>query len=190
MQSNLSNSTNSIESEDYLQCTIPQKMRRVDWRWAAAKGFLNKETNKWNEEMGGQEAYLKQRNDRMMARSVPVERNVTDRQREIAVLLSEDDSEGGVVEEHLCAKKILPFTLVFSPTRFPGEKNRSALQTSIKYRTCTSRSPLPATPTPSLLPACPHLRPQPPRPAIRRPHRQQRIPASRAQARGLSNRRC
>jgi hypothetical protein len=66
-----SNSSNMIDSEDYLQCTIPQKMRRVDWRWAAAKGFLNKETNKWNEEMGGQEAYLKQRNDRMMARSVP-----------------------------------------------------------------------------------------------------------------------
>jgi hypothetical protein len=74
MQSNSSNLTKFIEPDDYLQCTIPQKMRRVDWRWAAAKGFLNKETNKWNEEMGGQEAYLKQRNDRMMARSVLVAR--------------------------------------------------------------------------------------------------------------------
>lgn len=44
------------------------KMRRVDWRWAVAKGFLNKETNQWNEAMGGKEAYLKQRNERMLAR--------------------------------------------------------------------------------------------------------------------------
>ena len=43
-------------------------MRRVDWRWAVAKGFLNKETNQWNEAMGGQAAYLKQRNQRMLAR--------------------------------------------------------------------------------------------------------------------------
>ena len=63
----VSSTAKSDESDDVL-CTIPQKMRRVDWRWAAAKGFLNKETNQWNEEMGGQEAYLKQRNDRMMAR--------------------------------------------------------------------------------------------------------------------------
>jgi hypothetical protein len=47
---------------------MPQAMRRVDWRWAVAKGFLNKETNEWNEHMGGQKAYLKQRNDRMIAR--------------------------------------------------------------------------------------------------------------------------
>ena len=44
------------------------KMRRVDWRWAAAKGFLNKDTNQWNEEMGGKEAYLRQRNERISAR--------------------------------------------------------------------------------------------------------------------------
>ena len=47
---------------------LPQKMRRVDWRWAVAKGFLDKETNEWNQQLGGQEAYLKQRNERMIAR--------------------------------------------------------------------------------------------------------------------------
>ena len=48
---------------------LPHTMRRVDWRWAVAKGFLNKETNEWNAELGGQEAYLRQRNERMLARS-------------------------------------------------------------------------------------------------------------------------
>lgn len=46
------------------------KMRRVDWRWAGAKGFLNKETNEWNEELGGMKAYLAQRNKRMITRNV------------------------------------------------------------------------------------------------------------------------
>ena len=45
-----------------------QKMRRVDWRWAAAKGFFDKNTNKWNEEMGGKEAYIRQRNERTSLR--------------------------------------------------------------------------------------------------------------------------
>ena len=48
--------------------SLAQTMRRVDWRWAVAKGFLNKETNQWNEKLGGKEAYLKQRNERMLAR--------------------------------------------------------------------------------------------------------------------------
>ena len=52
-----------VENED-----SHQKMRRVDWRWAAAKGFLNKDTNQWNEEMGGREAYIRQRNERILAR--------------------------------------------------------------------------------------------------------------------------
>lgn len=45
-----------------------QKMRRVDWRWAVAKGFLNKDTNQWIEAMGGKEAYIRQRNERILAR--------------------------------------------------------------------------------------------------------------------------
>ena len=45
-----------------------QRMRRVDWRWAAAKGFLNKDTNQWIEAMGGREAYIRQRNQRILAR--------------------------------------------------------------------------------------------------------------------------
>ena len=47
---------------------MPESMRRVDWRWAVAKGYLNKEKNEWNQAMGGKEAYLKQRNDKMIAR--------------------------------------------------------------------------------------------------------------------------
>lgn len=54
--------------QDILE--MPGVMRRVDWRWAVAKGYLNKDTNEWNESMGGQKAYLKQRNDRMVSRSV------------------------------------------------------------------------------------------------------------------------
>ena len=46
------------------------KMRRVDWRWAAAKGFFNKQTNQWNEEIGGKEAYIRQRNERIVARFI------------------------------------------------------------------------------------------------------------------------
>jgi hypothetical protein len=45
-----------------------RKMRRVDWRWAAAKGFLDKDTNQWNEAMGGLEGYIRQRTERVLAR--------------------------------------------------------------------------------------------------------------------------
>ena len=44
------------------------KMRRVDWRWAVAKGFWNKDTNQWDEDKGGKEAYIMQRNERISAR--------------------------------------------------------------------------------------------------------------------------
>ena len=47
------------------------KMRRVDWRWAVAKGFFNKETNQWNEELGGKEGYFRQRNERILDRFTP-----------------------------------------------------------------------------------------------------------------------
>ena len=58
--------SSSKQSEADIE--LPQTMRRVDWRWAVAKGFLFKETNEWNQQLGGQEAYLKQRNERMIAR--------------------------------------------------------------------------------------------------------------------------
>jgi hypothetical protein len=58
----------ALPETDSALLDMPETMRRVDWRWAVAKGFLNKETNEWNENMGGQKAYLKQRNDRMIAR--------------------------------------------------------------------------------------------------------------------------
>jgi hypothetical protein len=60
--------SNVLPETESALLDMPQTMRRVDWRWAVAKGFLNKETNEWNENMGGQKAYLKQRNDRMIAR--------------------------------------------------------------------------------------------------------------------------
>jgi hypothetical protein len=47
-----------------------RKMRRVDWRWAAAKGFLDKDTNQWNEALGGLEGYIRQRTERVLARCV------------------------------------------------------------------------------------------------------------------------
>ncbi len=49
-----------------------RKMRRVDWRWAAAKGFLDKDTNQWNEALGGLEGYIRQRTERVLARFVSV----------------------------------------------------------------------------------------------------------------------
>ena len=36
-------------------------MSMVDWRWASAKGFWDRNKQCWNEEMGGQAAYLAQR---------------------------------------------------------------------------------------------------------------------------------
>ena len=78
MQAKPANARSSTASEqksssetDTVGSEMTNGMRRVDWRWAVAKGFLNKETNEWNEEVGGKEAYLKQRNERMNARKVP-----------------------------------------------------------------------------------------------------------------------
>jgi hypothetical protein len=62
-----------VNNDDLLE--MPSAMRRVDWRWAVAKGYLNKDTNEWNESMGGQKAYLKQRNDRMISRSMKLVSN-------------------------------------------------------------------------------------------------------------------
>jgi len=57
-----------------LKAAGSTKMRRVDWRWATAKGYFNKETNEWNEEMGGMAAYLAQRNERIKRRKFKCER--------------------------------------------------------------------------------------------------------------------
>ena len=37
-------------------------------RWAVEKGFLDKNTHEWNEERGGLEGYLEERNQRMLLR--------------------------------------------------------------------------------------------------------------------------
>ena len=54
------------------------RLSRVDRRWAAAKGFLDKDTQEWKEEMGGKEAYIRQRNERILARFVQFGARVED----------------------------------------------------------------------------------------------------------------
>jgi hypothetical protein len=41
--------------------TGPYEMSRVDWRWAAQKGFFDPNTRQWNAAAGGYEAYARQR---------------------------------------------------------------------------------------------------------------------------------
>ena len=44
------------------------EMNTADWRWAADKGFWNPIRRCWNEELGGMQAYIAQRNQRRAAR--------------------------------------------------------------------------------------------------------------------------
>ena len=62
--------SDTVETKFVASLQTPDGMRRVDWRWAVAKGYMNKETNEWNEAMGGMDAYLKQRNERIVSRFV------------------------------------------------------------------------------------------------------------------------
>jgi hypothetical protein len=74
--SNISCDIESMDQRDSQEPTISgesHKMRRVDWRWAAAKGFLNRDTNQWNEDLGGKEAYIRQRNERISARFMKIQ---------------------------------------------------------------------------------------------------------------------
>ena len=49
------------EISDDAQCTI-DKMCLADWRWAANKGYWDCARQCWNEDLGGMQAYLVQRN--------------------------------------------------------------------------------------------------------------------------------
>ena len=49
-------------------------MTRVDWRWAAKKGFWDKEKKCWIESAGGKAAYIAQRSKRIMIREQRVSR--------------------------------------------------------------------------------------------------------------------
>jgi hypothetical protein len=47
---------------------ISSNMNTADWRWAAVKGFWDPLRRCWNEEVGGMNAYLSQRNQRRASR--------------------------------------------------------------------------------------------------------------------------
>ena len=49
------------------------KMSMVDWRWAAQKGYWNRELRRWNE--GGYETYMQLRNERQQRRAQQTKRN-------------------------------------------------------------------------------------------------------------------
>jgi hypothetical protein len=44
-----------------IECSNEDRMTLVDWRWAAEKGFWNREQQCWIEESGGKAAFLLQR---------------------------------------------------------------------------------------------------------------------------------
>ena len=52
------------------------RMTRVDWRWAAKKGFWDKEKKCWIESAGGQAAYIVQRTKRCQMREQRIARRV------------------------------------------------------------------------------------------------------------------
>ena len=49
-------------------------MTRVDWRWAAKKGFWDKDKKCWIESVGGKAAYIAQRSKRIMVREQRISR--------------------------------------------------------------------------------------------------------------------
>ena len=57
-----------MSDDEFTQGVDSLKMTRVDWRWAAMKGFWDKESKQWNESAGGQAAYLLQKTKRMKKR--------------------------------------------------------------------------------------------------------------------------
>jgi hypothetical protein len=49
------------EDSGVIEKSSPRGMSMVDWRWAAEKGFWNRQKQCWVEEMGGKAGYLLQR---------------------------------------------------------------------------------------------------------------------------------
>ena len=62
------------EEEEY-------RMSRVDWRWAALKGFWDKDKKCWIESAGGQAAYIQQRMQRVQVRKQRLARQAKAMQR-------------------------------------------------------------------------------------------------------------
>ena len=58
----------SAEQSEYEIVISKRDLTTADWRWAAAKGFWDATHRCWNEEAGGKEAYLAQRNKRILIR--------------------------------------------------------------------------------------------------------------------------
>ena len=56
-------------------------MSRVDWRWAALKGFWDKDKKCWIESAGGQAAYIQQRMQRVQVRKQRLARQAKAMQR-------------------------------------------------------------------------------------------------------------
>ena len=63
-------SGNSSTENVALNMTLsnPNGMNTADWRWAADKGFWDPIRRCWNEQLGGMQAYISQRNQRRAAR--------------------------------------------------------------------------------------------------------------------------
>ena len=60
-------------------------MTRVDWRWAAIKGFWDKDKKCWIESAGGQAAYILQRTKRVKVREQRLARQAKAMQRLVPV---------------------------------------------------------------------------------------------------------
>ena len=58
----------SAEQSEHEIIISKRDLTTADWRWAAAKGFWDATRRCWNEEAGGKEAYLAQRNKRILSR--------------------------------------------------------------------------------------------------------------------------
>lgn len=66
-----SNDGNIEHAHRYPQSTDwsgPYLMSRVDWRWAAQKGFYNPQTKQWNAAAGGYPEYARQRSQHKFRR--------------------------------------------------------------------------------------------------------------------------
>jgi hypothetical protein len=89
--SSSSRSTQFASKEDALavEAASPEdgsfRMTRVDWRWAAMKGFWDKDKKCWIESAGGQAAYIQQRMKRVKVRQQRLARQAKALQRLVPV---------------------------------------------------------------------------------------------------------
>ena len=92
-------SETALDDEDF-------RMTRVDWRWAALKGFWDKDKKCWIESAGGQAAYIQQRMQRVQVRKQRLARQAKAMQRLVPV--QNLPFRSGLVEE-------LPYQLESDP---------------------------------------------------------------------------